>query len=848
MSDTVKEIITFDLTPDPKVLIALSHTNMAPLDALCELIDNSIDSFDIAKLQGAPIKQPIIWIDLPKKSDIENGVGILRIRDNGPGMTQEQAEKAIKAGYSGNNSFDSLGLFGMGFNISTSKLGRVTRFLTARLNDDYFIETVIDLEKINQTKSYQIEANKIIKSENFDQGTIIEISRWWPEGNSNNGFIKKLIQYGIPKIRQELGRRYATILRDKQIRILVDKSPCEPFEHCVWSSQRFVERNGNPIPARFDFDNVLGAQRRCGNCRAIIPDGENECPSCHSTLIRTVEERVKGWVGIQRFDDSTRFGIDLIRNGRAIKPAEKAAFFEYVDEFKNVIKDYPIDGQYGRIVGEVHLDFVPVDFLKQDFQRSSEEWQKAMKFLRGESSLQPKQPNADKNTSFIYKLYQGYRKVRECGKTDMYMGFWDPVENKPKRISRDIEKEYYQKFLAKEPGYYDDAKWWEKVEEASHKPIDALVECPVCGTQNLKETEICIGCGNILIGKTCVNEACGKKIAKSATTCQFCGTNQLPSVSFPWTCAVCGSQNKADNIICSHCGKEKGALNPLSVDYLLGISNKDDALSIDAFSIELSDGSFSGKLKVETYIANTSIISPKNNQRFPMLIDKSVGNIKLFIDPSHPIYANCNTPMEQIIADELAAYLFETNRNLVNYPDHTISNLTWKILQKYWLNHIEVSINTVKDSCENLMTHIKNRISAEISSDDSGLLYDEMSSAQSKVFVATLFEEKIDLSQVAELKKNGGFIKYVPDEFILQIFDYDPELFFNGKVWDENYKVDNPDIHKDILAAMYSQLVKEYRNSLETVIIFIQSPNGNNATLKKVDATIRFLESKLGEM
>ena len=60
---------------------------------------------------------------------------------------------------------------------------------------------------------------------------------------------------------------------------------------------------------------------------------------------------------------------------------KKNAFFEYVDEFKHVTKDYPIDSQYGRIVGEINLDFVPVDFLKQDFQRSSDERQRAMTFI-----------------------------------------------------------------------------------------------------------------------------------------------------------------------------------------------------------------------------------------------------------------------------------------------------------------------------------------------------------------------------------------------------------------------------------------------------------------------------------
>lgn len=50
----------FDFTPDPKVLIALTHTPMQPLDALCELIDNAIDSFYGAKIQGLKADNPMI--------------------------------------------------------------------------------------------------------------------------------------------------------------------------------------------------------------------------------------------------------------------------------------------------------------------------------------------------------------------------------------------------------------------------------------------------------------------------------------------------------------------------------------------------------------------------------------------------------------------------------------------------------------------------------------------------------------------------------------------------------------------------------------------------------------------
>lgn len=846
MEEKQKKLM-FDFTPDPKVLIALSHTSMQPLDALCELIDNAIDSFSLAKLQGVEVVSPTIWIDLPKKSDIENGIGLLRIRDNGPGMTPEQAEKAIKAGYSGNNSYDSLGLFGMGFNISTSKLGCVTTFLTARPGDETFTKTVIDLEQINLSKSYQLVAEQLPKSPNFTQGTIIEISKWWPEGNPNNGFIKKLVAYGITKIQQELGRRYATILRTKDIRILVNKTPCEAFEHCVWASTRFVEKSGRQIPARFDIDQVVGTQRHCGSCRAIVPDGMMSCPSCNSTSIRSVEERIHGWVGIQRFDDATRYGIDLIRNGRAIKPGEKAAFFEYVDEFKEITKDYPIDGPYGRIVGEIHLDFVPVDFLKQDFQRSSDEWHKAMLYLRGDSSLQPKKKGAENNKSYVYMLYQGYRKVRDCGKADMYMGYWDEAENKPKRISRDVEHQYYERFLKKEPGYYDDAEWWKLVEEASRPPIKPIAVCPECQSQNLVDAEECATCGKILIGKTCLNSECGLEIVKSATTCPHCGASQVPKVMTPWTCALCGASNKADAVLCKVCGKEKGATNPLEEEHLKSASNKDDALSVASMSIQLADGSDSLKLRVETYRTKMPLIAPLSQQRFPLITFKSSDSIRIFVDAAHPMNSSCSVPMEELVATEVAAMIYDVHRTLARFPEHTVSTIAWQIINKYWMPRVEVSMATMKESCEELLVRIKDRISEEISSEDSVLLYDELSFEQSRELVANLHADRKDVSIVGELKKTGAFLRYVPNDFVLQAFDYSPELFFNGKVWQVPYNIENPDVNPEILKETYLRTYKEYRNSIETIALFVQYASHDSGTLRKVEAAVKFLNTNLAE-
>src|SRR3954462_14388816 len=82
---TELDVREFDLTPDPRVLVALTHTPLQPLDALCELIDNSLDSFQLAALQGEPIDYPLITIDLPGKGELNNSEGLVRVRDNGPG-------------------------------------------------------------------------------------------------------------------------------------------------------------------------------------------------------------------------------------------------------------------------------------------------------------------------------------------------------------------------------------------------------------------------------------------------------------------------------------------------------------------------------------------------------------------------------------------------------------------------------------------------------------------------------------------------------------------------------------------------------------------------------------------
>ena len=840
----MNEQVIINLTPDPKVLIALTHTHIQPLDALCELIDNAIDSFSTAKLQGFPIESPTVRIDLPKVADIESGKGTVRISDNGPGLTVEAAEKALRAGFSGNNPYDTLGLFGMGFNISTGKLGSVTRFFSVREDSDSAVEVTIDLNKINETKSYQVAAYRVDKG-SMAHGTVVEVSNWWPSGNANRGFVKTLISYGVKKIREELGRRYATILRKDEIRIIVNDVKCDAFEHCVWDDSRYVERQKHgKIPAVFRFDNVVFTQKKCMHCTATLEPYQTQCPSCGSHEIRTIEERIRGWVGIQRFDDLSEFGIDLIRNGRAIRISEKSALFEFVDEFQKTIKDYPIDSNFGRIVGEVHLNHVPVDFMKQDFQRSSPEWHRAISFLRGDSSLQPTQPGADKNTSPVFKLYQGYRKVKTAGKTDMYMGVWDTVKEEPRRISRDIEKEFYERFKRKEPGYYDDAEWWKKVEEADKKPVKQLPLCPNCGCQNLEEAEVCIGCGTVLRGKNCI--ACGEWIPLSAKVCPKCGKSQEAEIVKPWTCSICGTKNNPPLEICSCCGATKDAENYLSIDYLLKHSEKDDYLSIPSCILELANGQISSPLKVNVYSMNCSIKSNFDDRAMPVFTVKPLLNeITIFVDKSHRMFKSCKASVEQIVAGEIAEHVYMLNKSVsAANGKHSQSFLTWQIIEKYWAERLEDSGEELITSITALFSSIRERL--ELSSAiDFEAAFDMLSNDQTKEMVNEIINDGEDISKLNNLKVSGHFLKYVPISFIVRLFEIKPEYFFDGAVWNEPYLTVDAD--DEIKLFMQERTKALYQGCLDDLLYYITYKNQSEFVLQKTRLAVELLRQKVNE-
>jgi hypothetical protein len=834
------------IIPDPQILQVLTYLEMRPIDSLCELIDNSID----ALMSMQPEHGPLVAIELPSKREVEDGTARIRIRDNGPGMTLDQVENSLRAGYSSKQRLGSLGLFGVGFNIATGKLGRVTRLLTARAEDEFAIEAIVDLVDLKKSGNFKVKATKIEKPAQFIHGTLVDVSQPWGKGNQNFDYMLKLVSLGRPKTLAQLGRTYATLLRDKRARIMVGEDTVEPYAHCVWDDSRFVEHaKRGKISSIFRFANkVIHTYKKCTSCGATIPDQESACPTpaCNCSSFTSQEERISGWVGVQRYLDASHYGIDLIRNGRAIRVLEKEAFFNFQDpDSGDPVVDYPIDNREGRIVGEIHLDHVPVDPAKQNFERSSPEWRRAIEFLRGQSSLQPERPGADSNASPVFWLYQGYRKVRTPGKRSMTMGKWLPGSSEPRALSKSEIDELKDRFEKREPGYFDDSEWWKLVEQADNKPVAGLRKCPSCFLESPDGVDECPNCGYIFEGKHCINSDCNSVISRSAVICSSCGSNQIPEISEPWICEVCTTPNSATDAVCVTCGFSRGALNPVSEDALKGTSQRDDHLSVNGLSISLADAKSSSPIDISTFRTVSALYSyhfDGTKVRVPSVRFIS-DNITIFIDPTHPLFELAGLSLEQQVAMETAAFLFAYYNAVAtkNPSEHTITKIAHDVLQKVWPE--KFSPLNVGQDLESLFSIIKQKL-ADCIATEGPEVYNNLPNDERTALSAEIVRLGRDMSELASLKDSGKFVQFVRARGLLEIFKINPRLFFDGKVWDITY-AGISSLDSVAVEQLQQQIKNQQSILLEIAVLYIEKGINDAREADMAKSAYKLLSAKL---
>lgn len=456
----------FDLQPDPRVLPMLGEINIDQWRCLAELIDNSIDGFLKESRTGTPLSGARVDVILPA-ADKEGAV--VRVIDNGSGMTSDVLESAVRAGWSGNNPIDSLGLFGMGFNIATARLGSVTEVWTTRKGESEWHGLSIDFDALRRQRHFRTPHLTRPKTDPNQHGTEITIRQLKPEQR------RWLAKNGNQTIvRKRLSQAYSAMLRANGIPIsfelYLNNKRVEARRHCVWNEDRVVSGVGGiDVNAVIQVNHALSERFYCTNCMSWLAEASESaaCPLCASTgTVVKRTRRVTGWLGIQRYLDQSEFGIDFIRNGRKIEIANKDLFSWHDGEAEE--REYPIDDQRnrGRIVGEIHIDHCRVSYAKDRFDRADPTWDEMVQLLRGDGPLRPekaKDLGFPTNESPLFRLFKTFRRTSPHSKTaGAYARILIVKDN-----NRALEMASY--FHEGNPEYQDDDKWWELVEAADRE-------------------------------------------------------------------------------------------------------------------------------------------------------------------------------------------------------------------------------------------------------------------------------------------------------------------------------------------------------------------------------------------
>ncbi len=461
-----------DITPSPRILRMLGRIDFHQWQCLAELIDNAVDAFLVGRESGHGTMFPQVNVEISSNAEILQGIGTIRVTDNAPGMALDKLESAVRAGFSGNNSVDKLGLFGMGFNVATARLGACTEVWSTRVEDEVWSGVRIDFDELEESGSFATPFLQRPKAP-FEQrrhGTEIIISKLDVER----------VRYlrtpgGLRATREKLSRIYNKIMREVGLRVLVADQPLATRDFCVWDEGRTVPNSRfGRVPARLPIHQDFGNRNYCEDCWVWLLEAEETCPACNSSRnLRMRNRQVTGWIGIQRFFDLEDYGIDLIRNGRIIEERTKH-FFSWETPDGDRLPEYPIEQQHwgGRIVGELSIDFVPLEGHHKDaFDHNTQEWRMVLAAVRGRGPILPNIRKDrfgydDENDSPLARLHSAYRRGSPCGLNTLV-----PGNSAGKGINTEPQR-WATLFWEGKPDYQSDKIWHDAVlfgEEARNK-------------------------------------------------------------------------------------------------------------------------------------------------------------------------------------------------------------------------------------------------------------------------------------------------------------------------------------------------------------------------------------------
>ena len=772
------------ITPSPRILKMLGQIEFAEWQCLAELIDNSIDALRQAESSGTsklPDDDYCIEVYLPDAPVTRTST--VEVRDHAPGMTPERLQQAVRAGWSGNDQFDQLGLFGMGFNVATARLGKVTTVITTQKSDQSWIGVEIDLDNLGE----DFEAKDIARTKDDPvvHGTCVTISELEPERAD-------LLVRRQSAIRSKLGHIYSWILSNTKVKIRVNGRLVTPKKPCVWGDNRSVTRGSGKssevIPAVIRIEEHLGSADACADCGNWQAIGDGQCRVCGSKNISSRDRKIHGWLGIQRYLHSNSYGIDFLRNGRKIVTSDKELFTWLDSNNPSAVPEpeYPVEvpADQGRIVGEIHLDHVPVHYMKDRFDTADRAWRSAIEFLRGPGPLKPqraKQLGYPVNNSPLGRLFRGFRRNDP--------GFAYLVPGDGTRAINQQAQEWGLKFDRGDSDFQGDTKWWEAV--VYHEKQVALKNAP---------PEASSDDANVKAVLEALEGADGK--------------------------------DKDDSSSDGHSNESK-EVKPLTTHDKIQLLLK-DAISHPILTREVYSRSLGESLNVRAYtIANSPLIDGNNNSHTSIWLSPAEGGaVNLFIDPNHESFTVHGIDVLDLAIAQLSHFMLVRSQSTA----HSISQIIFELRRENFSDE-KTDFVTVQASARDLLNQAKSNLvplAAEDSNRAWGLLSsNEIAHMESSGALSGKSSSVIDSS-------DSDFIDNAPFLYLLKLFDDWPELFLDGNIFKSRYKTLSDENAKQVSKSRIASLL------IDVIAISSEerSPSSLNQ-LKRARLAVEMLRSEM---
>ncbi|MBI5499768.1 MAG: ATP-binding protein [Deltaproteobacteria bacterium] len=711
----------FDLQPDPRILPMLGEINLAQWRCIGELIDNSVDGFLGAQRAGAACRDPEVLINLPSS---DHPGAQITVRDTGPGMDPGTLEKAVRAGWTGNDPISNLGMFGMGFNIATARLGTVTTVWTSRDHDPEWYGVEIDFERLTRQRHFKTPMLARPKADPREHGTEVIVTRIKPE--QRQWFARTANK---TKLLKDLGRAYSSMLRPGGVpvafRLTVGTTQVRGRDHCIWGGEgnpaRVVEtaRYG-AVNAFQSIDRSLGDRKFCAACWQWLPAGTDACPACGVAAENVVvrQRRIRGWLGVQRCLSEQEFGIDFLRHGRKIEFANKELFLWTDGEVQEL--EYPIDDprHRGRIVGEIHLDHCRVMYTKDRFDRNDPAWDEMVEVVRGKGPLRPdkaEQLGCAPNESPLFRLYQAFRRSSPKPKVaGSYARLLVVPEN-------DRATEYAKRFYAGDPDYQTDAKWQALVDEADR----ALLR--------------------------------GGEPAATQETLE--GFPVPPEPAGPTTVEP---EDGTGGGRASAPPTPRTPISSLTQEYKE--DRTDYRWNIRAFVAERSDPAFGGRDLPWKLIATPS------------------GVFDLLVVPDHRVFASATlTSLDGLLA-ELAHHTLDRQRGTADAPTYAevLHGLRARYARTSALDPVELSAEASAT-----LTATARSLRRQVTGDDGRALFEELAPSEQDAIQERMAGRAV--RQPQQVINEGRFLEHAPRRTLVGVIQRHPDLFFDGKWWTAPY-------------------------------------------------------------